>query len=362
MPITRAECERLPDMTGVRLACSIHLDLKMVPALEALLEHGAQVFLLTASSTTVRDGVVTYLRDLDAVTYAWQGMTEAERQEGVQHALAWEPTHTCEMGADLAAAAGERAGGSIRAGLESTGSGVDRLRGLRLRYPVFNLDDLPVKDRLHNRFMVGLSTWQAFCERTQLSLHGRDVVVVGYGSVGQGVAQAARAFGGVVSVVEQDPSRRLEAGYAGLRTGTVESLAPQANVVVTATGRPNAVTADILHRLKPGCFVLNVGHLAQEIALEALNDRREVIPFVEQCQVGGTQIYLFAGGSMANLTAGHGDSLNAFDLTLAIMVAGVGLIVDPDLDWPPGVHPLPREAWQEAAILAAERSASAAGD
>ena len=353
MPLTRRACERLPDLSGVRLACSVHLDLKMIPAFEACLERGADLFLTTCNKTTVRDEVVARLEQKGATAYAWQGMSDADVQEGVRRALEWQPTHTCEMGADLTAsvhgAAHERGGESVQVGLEATGSGIARLREVKLRYPVFNWDDLPIKEGLHNRYLVGLSTWQTFCERTQLSLHGKHVVVIGYGLVGQGVAAAARAFGGSVSVVERNPARRLEAVYTGWHTGEVTELAERADVVVTATGVPNVVSEEVIHQLRPNCFLLNVGHVADEIDLSVLEQREEVIPFVEACEVRGKTVYLFAGGSMANLTAGHGDSLNAFDITLAVMVAGLGFIVSEGESWRAGVHPLPEIVWREVA-------------
>jgi len=57
-------------------------------------------------------------------------------------------------------------------------------------------------------------------------------------------------------------------------------------------------------------------------------------------------IYLFADGSMANLTAGYGDSINAFDLTLAIMIAAIGHAVTAADDYRPRVHLLPTTVWQ----------------
>ena len=350
MPLTRLACERLPDLKGVRLACSVHLDLKMIPAFEACLERGADLFLTTCNKTTVRDEVVAYLGQRGATSYAWQDMSDTDVKEGVKRALDWQPTRTCEMGADLTAAVHECEGEtSVRVGLEATGSGISRLQEVTLRYPVFNWDDLPIKEGLHNRYLVGLSTWQTFCERTQLSLHGKHVVVVGYGLVGQGVAEAARAFGGAVSVVEKDAARRLEATYAGWHTGELSELAGRANIVVSATGVPNVISKEVIHTLKPNCFLLNVGHVADEIDLSALETRREVIPFVEVCKVGNKTVYLFAGGSMANLTAGHGDSLNAFDITLAVMVAGLEFSVSEGVTWRAGVHPLPERVWREVA-------------
>ncbi len=356
---TRAACERLGDLSHVRLAYSGHLAINAVPALAGILARDAKLFLTTCNPTTVRDRVVKYLRTQGAEAHAWKDMPADAYRRSALEALAWGPTHTCEMGADLtvaAHAAGARYSLSpppgepaIQAALEATGSGINRLADLELRYPVFNWDDLPIKEGLHNRYMVGLTTWQTFFERTRLSLHGKRVVVVGYGLVGKGVAHAARAFGGEVSVVDLDPARRLEAVYAGWHTAELEELASTADVVATATGATGVVSAEVIARLKPGCFLLNVGHVADEIEVSTLSERREVLPFVEACQVGEHEIFLLAGGSMANLTAGHGDSLNAFDVTSAAMVAGVGFIAGVDASWAAEVHALPAEVWRGVA-------------
>ncbi|HWG83957.1 MAG TPA: adenosylhomocysteinase, partial [Deinococcales bacterium] len=246
MRLTTRETAALPDLKGVRLACSMHLDLKMIVAVEALLEKGAAVYLLTCNPTTVRDEVVAYLVGRGATAHAWLGMSEREVRDGIARAIAWAPTHTCEMGGDISAAIHAAGGPStVRCGLEATGSGIARLRGLDLRYPVFNWDDLPIKEGLHNRWLVGLTTWHAFMERTRLSLHGKRVLVVGYGLVGQGVAEVARTFGGQVSIAERDPARLLEAQYASYDAGplTPERLA-RADVVVTATGVPRVLGAE----------------------------------------------------------------------------------------------------------------------
>ncbi len=353
---TRTACERLGDLSHVRLAYSGHLAINGVPALAGFLERGAKLFLTTCNPTTVRDRVVEYLKTRGAEAHAWKDMPADEYRRSAREALAWGPTHTCEMGADLTVAAHASGTTPIKAALEATGSGINRLVRLDLRYPVFNWDDLPIKEGLHNRYMVGLTTWQTFFERTRLSLHGKRVAVVGYGLVGKGVAHAAKAFGGAVSVVDHDPARRLEAQYAGWHTAELEELAPLVDVVATATGATGVLSASLIGRLKPGCFLLNVGHAGDEIDVSALPERRAVLPFVEACRVGDHEIFLLAGGSMANLTAGHGDSLNAFDVTSAVMVAGVAFIAGIDAPWTAEVHPLPAEVWRSVAESAtAER-------
>lgn len=360
MPLTEAQIAALPDLRGVRCACSIHLELKTLPFFEAILGRGGAVYLTTCNPHTVRDEAVQWLEARGAEAYAWRGMAAADQEEAARRALDWAPTHLYEMGAILTGRVQEGAAcPSVLAGLEATGSGISRItrlaeEGHALPFPVFNCDDVPIKEGLHNRHLVGLSTWQAFMERTHLSLHGKRVVVVGYGLVGQGVAETARAFGGTVSVAERDPARALSARYAGYETGSLESLLPEADVVVTATGRAGVLKTAHFPLVKTGCFLLNVGHTADEIDVGALGPLREVIPFVEAACPAGREIYVFAGGSMANLTAGHGDTLNSFDITMATLAAGLRFLFSPQAAAAsPGLHQLPRSAWEAVAERAA---------
>ncbi len=327
-----------------------------MPFLEALLDKRARLFLTTCNPHTPRDEVVTRLVSRGAQAYAWKGMSGQDQAEAVRRALEWGPTHLYEMGAMLCGRLLETGASTrIAAGLEATGSGISRITGLTaagrpLAFPVFNCDEVPIKEGLHNRHLVGLSTWHTFMERTHLSLHGRRVLVVGYGLVGQGVAEVARAFGGSVSVAEKDPVRALFASYAGYPTGDIGDLIPEADVVVTATGRPAVLHAGLFPRLKQGCFLLNVGHTADEIDVDALGPRTEVVPHVEEVAPAGRKVFLFAGGSMANLTAGFGDSLNSFDVTMATLAAGVRFLLTPEAArHAPGLHALPRSAWDHVA-------------
>ena len=143
------------------------------------------------------------------------------------------------------------------------------------------------------------------------------------------------------------------------RTGANRrGVAPASYVLATAPGAPVVVDADTMALLKPGWFLINVGHTADEIDLSALPERRAVLPFVEACRVGDHEVYLLAGGSMTNLTAGHGDSLNAFDITSAVMVAGVGFIATVDEAWPNAVHPLPASGWRRVPATIARGQAN----
>ncbi|VXC60164.1 adenosylhomocysteinase [Serratia oryzae] len=351
MPRTRAAVAALPDLHGVRLACNMHLDLKMAPLVAGLLGKGAAIYLTTCNPTTVQDDVVAWLERHGAEAYAWRDMSEADWSASFDRALDWNPTHLCEMGADLTTRLHQSASGpQIKAGLEATGSGINRLGGIAPRYPIFNWDDLPVKEGLHNRHMVGLTAWHTFFQTTHLTLHEKCVLVIGYGLVGQGVAAAAKAYGGQVIVAEIDPARALQARYDGWAVVDLAAAMAQADVIATATGAKNVLSAAHLQQVKEGVFILNVGHVAEEIDVGFLQTLpcSEPLPFVNAYQLAGKTLYLLANGSMFNLTAGYGDSLNAFDVTLAVMAAGIGHIVGVGAQQPAGVYLLPQSAWQPA--------------
>ena len=175
MPRTLRQVAALPDLSGVRLACCMHLDMKMIPLVQGILDKGAQVFLTTCNPTTVQDDVVAWLVERGAEACAWRNMSDADWQQSWEKAIAWQPTHLCEMGADITTLLHQRGEfGNIVAGLEATGSGVNRLGDIQPGYPIFNWDDLPVKEGLHNRHMVGLTAWHTFFQTTHLTLQVLD--------------------------------------------------------------------------------------------------------------------------------------------------------------------------------------------
>ncbi|WP_368644293.1 adenosylhomocysteinase (plasmid) [Vibrio sp. HB236076] len=346
----QAALASLPDLSGVRLACNMHLDLKMAPLVKGIMDKGAEVFLTTCNPTTVQDEVVAYLVAHGAKAHAWRNMSEQEWQESFDRALAWQPTHLCEMGADLTTRLNQTKGQHhIRAGLEATGSGVTRLAGQVPAYPIFNWDDLPVKEGLHNRHMVGLTAWHTFFQTTHLTLHEKKVLVIGYGLVGQGVAASARAYGGQVMIAEKDPGRVLQAQYDGWPVVELDEVMGNVDVIATATGAEGVIQARHLEAVQSGVFILNVGHVAKEIEvsfLKRLAKHSQPLPYVDCYQLGEKSIFLLADGSMVNLTAGYGDSLNAFDVTLAVMVAGLGFIFTEGAQSPAGTYLLPESAWK----------------
>ena len=349
-PATRLAAGDLPPLRGEHLLVVCHLDLKMVPYFEALLSAGAGVHACAANPATTRDEVAEHLGSLGVVAPARKGDPPGRHAAHLMAAIEAGPTLLSEMGADATAATAGRLG-TVRGGLEATGTGLSRLRLLDLAYPVFDWDSVPIKQGLHNRHLVGLMAANTFLNVTGLSLYGRTVLVVGYGPVGRGAADAARHFGAAVEVCDPDPAARLAAAHLGFPTPTLEEGLPRADVLFTATGRDGVVPFEALPSCKDGAFLANLGHTAGELPVGEL--RRRVVdgprPHVERCEVGGKAVYLLAGGAMFNLAAGPGDPYDTFDLVTALMLEATGFLATEGAGYPPGVHPLPKEVQDRAA-------------
>ena len=258
-PATASASAALPSLAGERILVVCHLDLKMVPYFEALANRGAEVFARAANPATTRDAVAEHLEGLGVDAPARANDPPDLHAAHLKTAIDAGPTLLSEMGADATAATGGRLPG-VRGGLEATGTGVGRLSGLNLAYPVFDWDGVPIKQGLHNRRLVGLMAAHTFLNVTGLSLYGKTVLVVGYGPVGRGAADAARSFGAVVEVCDPVPAARLAAAYLGLATVPLEGGLSRADVVFTATGRDGAIPFEALSATKDGAFLANLGH------------------------------------------------------------------------------------------------------
>ena len=350
-PATQAAAAAVPSLRGERLLVVCHLDVQMIPYFEALVAAGAEVWACAATPATTRDAVAERLRALGVHAPARAFDPPEAHAAHLRAAAEADPTLLSEMGADATVATGGRLE-SVRGGLEATGTGIERLAGIDLAYPVFDWDEVEIKGGLHNRHLVGLMAANTFLNVTGLSLYGKTVLVVGYGTVGRGAADAARGFGAVVEVCDLDPVARLAAAHLGFATtADLEEALPHADVVLTATGRDGAFPLEALARCKSGAFLANLGHTSGELPVAGLRDHVVAAPrpHVERCELDGRTLYLLAGGEMFNLAAGPGDPYDTFDLVTALMLDATAFLATEGVDYPPGLHLLPREVQDRAA-------------
>ena len=328
-PATQAAAAAVPSLRGERLLVVCHLDVKMVPYFEALVGAGAEVWACAANPATTRDAVAEHLRALGVHAPARAFDPPEAHAAHLRAAAGAGPTLLSEMGADATVATGGRLE-SVRGGLEATGTGIERLSGIDLAYPVFDWDEVEIKGGLHNRHLVGLMAANTFLNVTGLSLYGKTVLVVGYGPVGRR---------------RRSPElRRRSRGLRYRPGGPPRSRPPR----LRAAAR--AVPLEALAHCKSGTFLANLGHTSGELPVAGL--REHVVaaprPHVERCELEGRTLYLLAGGEMFNLAAGPGDPYDTFDLVTALMIEATAFLATEGVEYPPGVHLLPEKVQDRA--------------
>jgi len=320
------------------------------------LQAGAKVRIGACNPDSTDDRVAAWLVQQGAEVLARSGTSMTEHQQNLGELASGQADVLCDMGGELTAAFAVK-NAHLIGGLEATTTGIHRLDGVDLPFPVFNWNNIALKDRLHNRYHVGDSTWPVFTEITGMGLYGRSVLVIGFGPVGRGVAERARAMGAIVFVVDPDPVRQLEAQHFGCQPITLEEGLSRCNVIVTATGRAGVVGANALRQMRDGAILFNVGHGNREYDVDFLNKHPRVTmrPHIELYELDGRCVYLLNRGSLLNLASGSGaHGTDLFDPFSAVMLRGIGWLLDGGAnDYGPGLHDYPQVLEREIAELTA---------
>ncbi len=348
------------DLSGRTIASFQHV-VSNAPAMYLpLVRAGARVRIAAVNPDSTDDAAAAYLVANGAEVWAWSGMDDTEYWDGLAWVAAEPADVISDTGGELLAAT-VSAGYAPLGGLEATTSGLHRLADVALTFPVFNWNNAELKDRVHNRHHVGLEMWPMFSAITGLAVHGRPVLVVGFGPVGRGVAIQARSRGAVVSVADLDPVRRNEAQQYGCRVVTLEEGLVDAGIVVTATGVDGVIGPDQLGGVRDGVILCNVGHTNREIDLPWLDGHphRQVRRYIERYEVDGKSVYLLNRGSLLNLAAGVMPATDElFDPFSAMILHGIMWILEGGAaQYDAGLHPYPKHLEHQiaSAVLDARR-------
>lgn len=343
------------ELAGKRMAGWMHLLPDTVLTLMPFVEAGVSVRVGACNPDSTDPNVVDYLTRHGVEVFDGRREPRHLYDETLRRFATGPLDAICDMGGELIEAA-TVAGTSVAGALEATTTGLHRIRPLQLTFPVFDWNGIALKDAIENRFHVGAETWPAFDAITGLSLFGRRILVVGFGPVGRGVAERARALGAIVTVAERDPVRQLEAVHFGCQVAPLATALADADVVVTATGRDGVLGEAELAGCRDGAVVFNVGHSNREIDVDWLNthDRRTMKDHVERYAIGSRTLFLLNRGSMINLAfTGSSATSNMFDPFSGVIIRGLlWLLTGGAADVPAGLHAYPRELEQEVATAA----------
>src|SRR5215210_6159461 len=319
MPVLRSIGERLErerPLAGVRVAACLHVTAETANLMRALQAGGAEAALCSANPLSTRDEVAAAIAEEGLAVLAVRGEDAESYARHVAALAGWGPQVTLDDGADLLMLMHERElADGVVGGAEETTTGLLRLRRLqaegRLRCPVLAVNESRTERTFNDRYGTGQSALDGILRATNLLLAGHTLVLFGYGASGKGVAQRARGAGAAVIVCEVDPLRALEARMDAFEVMPALGASERGDLFVTVTGSRSVLRREHLERMRDGALLANAGHFDVEIDLEALRelagDRvRQVLPLVEEYDLGNRRVHLLASGRVVNLAAGQG--------------------------------------------------------
>ncbi len=251
-----------------------------------------------------------------------------------------------------------RVKGNIKGVSEETTTGVKRLYQLqkegRLPFAAFNVNDSVTKSKFDNLYGCRESLVDAIKRATDVMIAGKIGLVVGYGDVGKGCAQALRALSAQVWVTEVDPICALQASMEGFRLVTMEFAADKADIFVAATGNLHVINHDHMAKMKDQAIVCNIGHFDSEIDVASLKKYQweNIKPQVDHIIFpDGKRIILLAEGRLVNLGCGTGHPSYVMSSSFANQVLAQIELFTKAGEYAPGVYVLPKHLDEKVARL-----------
>ena len=338
--------------SGMRISMSIHLEAKTACLAILLRDGGAQVHVTGSNPLSTQDDVAAALAEQPGIeVFARHGVSNDEYTRHLQQALEHHPHLILDDGGDLMTRLHESPQPQVLGGCEETTTGVGRLRILaregKLLFPMFAVNDARMKSLFDNRHGTGQSVWDGIFRSTNLLIAGKNVLVVGYGWCGRGIAQRADGLGARVTVAEVDPVRALEAWMEGYNVARVAEAVRSADLVITATGCADAVPEEALQNAKDGLVLCNAGHFNVEVRPDTLaknsTSHQAVRDGVEEYILSdGRRVFLLGEGRLVNLVLGDGHPVEIMDMSFAVQALTLEhvLRVAP---LKPGLYPVPSD-------------------
>ena len=359
-------------LKGARITGSLHMTIQTGVLIETLVALGAEVRWASCNFFSTQDHAAAAIAAAGIPVYAWKGETIEEYWWCTEQALNWPdgklPNMILDDGGDATllihkGVEFERAGAvpetkaddneewkailnvlrknlaadskkwqtmaeSIKGVTEETTTGVHRLYQMmeknQLLFPAMNVNDSVTKSKFDNLYGCRESLLDGIKRATDVMIAGKICVVLGYGDVGKGCAQAFRGMGATVLVTEIDPICALQATMEGYRVVTMEEVAGMGDIFVTTTGNVHVINHDHMAAMKDEAIVCNIGHFDSEIDIASLEKYQwdEIKPQVDHVIFpDGKKIIVLAQGRLVNLgcATGHPSFVMSASFTNQVM-------------------------------------------
>ena len=316
----REEYSNKKTLKGAKILGCLHMTIQTAVLIETLVELGAEVRWSSCNIFSTQDHAASAIAKAGIPVFAWKGETEEEYwwciKQTIEGKKDWIPNMLLDDGGDLTALMHKEYKNlfkDIKGVSEETTTGIKALKKMEkektLLIPAINVNDSVTKSKFDNLYGCRESLVDGIRRATDVMMSGKIAIVAGFGDVGKGSAASLRQSGARVMVTEADPICALQASMEGYEVVLMDEAIERADIVVTATGNKDIVTADHMRKMKDRAILCNIGHFDNEIQVDALKNYKwnEIKPQVHEIELSkGKRIILLAEGRLVNLGCATG--------------------------------------------------------
>ena len=361
----RKEFKGTKPLKGAKIIGCLHMTIQTAVLIETLVELGADVRWSSCNIFSTQDHAAAAIAKKGIPVFAWKGETEEEYiwciKQTIEGKKGWTPNMLLDDGGDLTALMHNEYKEllkSVKGLSEETTTGIKALKKMEekntLLVPAINVNDSVTKSKFDNLYGCRESLVDGIKRATDVMMSGKTAIVAGFGDVGKGSAASLRQSGARVMITEADPICALQAAMEGYEVVLMDEAIKNADIVVTATGNKDIVTADHMRNMKDRAILCNIGHFDNEIQVEALKNYKwdEIKPQVHEIELPSKKrIILLAEGRLVNLgcATGHPSFVMSASFTNQV-IAQIELWKNSD-KYEKKVYVLPKHLDEKVAML-----------
>jgi adenosylhomocysteinase len=352
-------------LKGAKILGCLHMTIQTAVLIETLVNLGAEVRWSSCNIFSTQDHAAAAIAKAGIPVFAWKGETEEEAiwciRQTIEGKKDWKANMLLDDGGDLTAMMHSDYKDllkGIKGVSEETTTGIKALNKMEkdgsLMIPAINVNDSVTKSKFDNLYGCRESLVDGIRRATDVMMSGKVAIVAGFGDVGKGSAASLRQSGARVMVTEADPICALQAAMEGYEVVLMDEAISKADIVVTATGNIDIVTADHMRNMKDRAILCNIGHFDNEIQVEALKNYKwtEVKPEVDEVElVDGKRIILLAKGRLVNLGCATGHPSFVMSASFTNQVMAQIELWDNHKNYENKVYVLPKNLDEKVAML-----------
>lgn len=356
-------------LKGARIVGCLHMTIQTAVLIETLVALGAEVRWSSCNIFSTQDHAAAAIAETGVPVFAWKGETEDDYWWCVEQTIrgpnGWIPNLLLDDGGDLTQLIHEKHPELIQGIIgvsEETTTGVARLYEMakqgQLNMPAINVNNAVTKSKFDNLYGCRESLLDGVKRATDVMIAGKVALILGYGDVGKGCAQALRGQGATVWISEIDPICALQAAMEGYRVVRLDEVAEQIDILVTATGNYHVVGHEQLLRMRNQAILCNIGHFDSEIDIQSLRRYtwENIKPQVDHVIFpDGKRLIVLAEGRLVNLGCATGHPSFVMSTSFTNQVLAQIELFQNGKDYENQVYVLPKHLDEKVARLHLER-------